>query len=60
MMTYTINKNKCISCKSCKKVCPVDAISGEIKEGFTIDQEKCVGCGQCKTVCQFNAILENI
>ncbi|QXM06554.1 4Fe-4S binding protein [Crassaminicella indica] len=59
-MRYEIDKNKCISCERCKNICPVDAIGGEIKEGFVIDQEKCIQCGQCKTVCHFNAIIENM
>ncbi|QZY54196.1 4Fe-4S binding protein [Crassaminicella profunda] len=60
MKSYKINKNKCISCQHCVNVCPVGAISGEIKEGFTIDQAKCIKCGKCKEVCRFNAIIENM
>jgi len=40
----------------CKKVCPVDAISGERKSVHKIDQEKCIKCGACMDTCKFDAI----
>lgn len=46
----------CVGCGACRKVCPVDAISGEKKEVHKLDQDKCIKCGQCYTVCKFQAI----
>ena len=49
----TVNKDKCVGCKSCMKVgCP--AIS--IKEGkATIDNTLCVGCNVCSQLCPVGA-----
>lgn len=54
---YKIDPEKCKSCGICKKSCPVEAISGEIKQGaYLIDPEKCIKCGVCATKCPFKAI----
>lgn len=48
----------CKGCSKCSRSCPVDAISGKIKEPFAIDDSKCIKCGTCVTVCPFHAIKE--
>ena len=48
----------CKGCGLCKKSCPVEAISGEIKGQHVIDQTKCIKCGACMAKCPFKAIIK--
>ena len=56
LLNYVIDKEKCVGCSACAKVCPADAISGTIKHPFEIDQSKCIKCGACIEKCKFGAI----
>ena len=56
LITYSILEDKCTGCLACIKVCPQEAISGELKKVHVLDQEKCIKCGACFEVCQFDAI----
>lgn len=55
---YVIIEDLCKGCSKCARLCPVDAISGKVKEPFTIDQDKCIKCGACIDSCAFKAIEE--
>ena len=59
MMQYVVSAEKCKCCGICKKVCPVNCISGEKKVPYVIDQDKCVKCGACMEKCPFKAIFKN-
>ncbi|AWK49648.1 NADH-quinone oxidoreductase subunit NuoF [Clostridium beijerinckii] len=56
LMSYEIDKDKCKGCSKCARMCPVQAISGEIKKPYTIDKAKCIKCGACMDGCAFKAI----
>lgn len=54
-----VEREKCIACGSCIKVCPAQAISfvkeKEKKSAF-VDRSKCIGCFECQSVCEPKAI----
>ena len=63
LMSYVIDKDKCIGCGMCSRACPADAISktdyvapGKKKPALAIDTQKCVKCGACIATCKFGAI----
>ncbi len=50
--------DKCKGCTKCARNCPVNAITGKIKEQHVIDQAKCIKCGACIDNCPFKAIVK--
>ncbi|MEI6122696.1 MAG: NADH-quinone oxidoreductase subunit NuoF [Bacteroidota bacterium] len=56
LLTFEIITEKCTGCMLCKKVCAVNAISGERKLPHFIDQAVCTKCGSCYSKCKFEAI----
>lgn len=57
LLSYEIT-DACKGCSLCSRKCPVNAISGEIKQKFNIDQTKCIKCGVCLSNCKFGAIIK--
>lgn len=49
-------EEKCIGCKVCEKVCPVDAIYMDDREKAIIKKDECLGCGVCVKNCNFGAM----
>jgi len=58
LLSYEIIADKCIGCTACSRACPVDAISGTVKNAHTIDKSKCIKCGACIEKCKFSAIIK--
>ena len=54
---YKIDPDKCKGGSKCARNCPVNAITGKIKQPFTIDTNKCIKCGACQENCPFDAIV---
>jgi len=55
LLTYVIT-DACVGCAACKKACPAQAISGNLKAKHTINTAKCTKCGACFSACKFAAI----
>lgn len=55
---YAVIEDKCIGCTKCSRVCPVNCISGKVREIHFIDEDACIACGACYEACPKDAILK--
>ena len=62
-----IDKEKCVECGACSKVCPysaiensckVNAITMDTNHTAVINNDKCIQCGACVYQCPFGAIVD--
>ncbi|MCI8293344.1 MAG: 4Fe-4S binding protein [Hespellia sp.] len=51
-----VNKNECVACGCCIKVCPRAAITIPSGIHATINDALCVGCGRCAKECPASII----
>ncbi len=57
IMAFKIT-DKCHGCDDCAQLCPVRAISGDMKEQHEIDPERCIECRACLHICEYESILD--
>ena len=58
LTNFYILPEKCKGCTLCARNCPVNAISGTVKNPHVIDTSKCIKCGACMEKCKFGAIIK--
>lgn len=47
----SVDKEACVACGCCLKVCPRQALSIFKGSYAVVDPEACVGCGRCEKEC---------
>ncbi len=53
-----VEKENCVGCRMCVRVCAQDAISFDEKGRADISHDRCVGCGRCLGICNYDAICQ--
>lgn len=55
---YSIDPKLCVGCTKCARNCPVDCISGSVRQPHYIDESACIACGACYEACPVNAVIK--
>ncbi|MHC4873262.1 MAG: mercury methylation ferredoxin HgcB [Planctomycetota bacterium] len=56
VVTLELNKDKCVGCEMCLKVCPHAVLKVENKKAEIIKRDSCMECGACAKNCPVEAI----
>ena len=56
-MAYEIT-HLCVGCGVCKRICPVEAITGKSKAIHRIDPSVCIDCGACGRICPHGSVKD--
>ena len=51
-----VDRDRCVACGACAKVCPRQAVSVWRGCWAAVDIVRCVGCGKCAKICPADAI----
>lgn len=51
-----VDKNLCVACGCCVKVCPSGAITVSNGIRAVVDWKRCIGCGKCAKECPASVI----
>jgi formate hydrogenlyase subunit 6/NADH:ubiquinone oxidoreductase subunit I len=51
-----VDRQSCVACGCCVKVCPKDAVSVFRGMYAWVDETKCIGCGKCAKACPADVI----
>jgi len=54
--TLKLNRNNCIGCGLCLKVCPHEVFVIRDKKAIIVSKDNCMECGACAKNCAFNAL----
>ncbi|MGO9139190.1 MAG: 4Fe-4S binding protein [Syntrophales bacterium] len=54
-MAYRIT-DRCNGCGACKRLCPVDAITGSKNALHVVAGNRCIECGACGRICPVEAV----
>lgn len=58
MKLIELNKQKCVLCYACVRVCPTKAIAVRVNEEYPqVLHNRCIGCGACVTICSPGALM---
>lgn len=55
---YSIDPKLCVGCTKCARHCPVECITGKVKDVHHIDESLCIACGACYEACPVGAVIK--